>query len=212
MGRAVRLDGVSTVTDLSRRRLAGGARAGALRLLLFGLGHGLAVASRFDPALRSRVTRSFTLEVSAGEGVARHWRFDGHRRRITTHAGAAVAPEHALRFAGPGGALRTLLSPHAIGRLVTGAQRGSVRLEGNTAVVLWFFGLARRLVALGREPGPRGPLLGAYVQPDRREQGGEAILIEPARDELDPAWTEAWEQRAKLLSVRAMTGEPIPPL
>ena len=192
--------------------LGGAARARTLRLLLFGLGHGLAIASRFDPALRSRLTRSFTLELSAGEGVARHWRFDGFRRRITTRAGPARAPEHVVRFARAGEALRALLSRRAIGHIVAGAQRGSVRLDGNSAVVLWFFGLTRRLVAIGREPGPRGPLPGAYLRPERRANGDEAIPVEPACEELDPAWTRAWEQRAKLLTVRAVTGEPIPEL
>jgi len=191
---------------------SGGLRAGTLRLLLFAWGHGLAFASRFDPALRSRVTRSFTLEVSADEGVARQWRFDGHRRRITTRAGMAAAPEHALRFARAGDALRALLSPRAIRHIVAGTQRGSVRLEGNAEVMLWFFGLTRRLVAIGREPGPRRPLPGAYLRPDSRSNGNEAIPIEPACEELDPAWTRAWEQRAKLLTVRAIAGEPPPEL
>jgi len=190
----------------------GSARAGTLRLLLFAWGHALALASRFDPAVRSRVTRSFTLEVSVDEGVARQWRFDGSRRRITTRAGMAVAPEHALRFARAGDALRAILSPRTIRHIVAGTQRGSVRLEGNAAVWLWFFGLTRRLVAIGREPGPRRPLPGAYLRPDSRSNGDEAIPIEPACEELDHGWTRAWEQRAKLLTVRAIGGEPPPEL
>ena len=192
--------------------LSDATRAVALRLLLFGLGHGLGLASRFDPALRSRVTRSFTLEVSADEGVARQWRFDSTRRRITTRAGMAVAPEHALRFVRAGDALRALLSPRPIRHILAGTQRGSIRLEGNAAVLLWFFGLTRRLVAIGREPGPRRPLPGAYLRPDRRSNGDEVIPLEPACEELDAAWTPAWEQRAKLLTVRAIAGEPLPEL
>jgi hypothetical protein len=158
------------------------------------------------------VTRSFTLEVSADRGVARQWRFDGYRRRITTRAGRAVAPEHALRFTRAGDALRALLSPRAIGHIVAGTQRGSIRLEGNAAVVLWFFGLTRRIVAIGPEPGPRRPLPGAHVRPDPRTNGDELIPREPACDTLDPTWTPAWEQRAKLLTVRAIAGEPLPEL
>jgi hypothetical protein len=203
---------VALLPDFSPPGLSGGARARTLRLLLWAWGHGLALASRFDPAVRSRVTRTFTLEVSSEEGVARQWRFDGHRRRITTRAGMAVAPEHALRFARAGDALRALLSRRAIRHIVAGTQHGSVRLEGNAAVVLWFFGLTRRLVAIGREPGPRRPLPGAYLRPDSRSNGDEVIPIEPARAELDPAWKRAWEHRAKLLTVRAIAGEPPPEL
>jgi hypothetical protein len=203
---------VALLPDFSPPGLSGGARARTLRLMLFAWGHGLALASRFDPALRSQLTRSFTLEVSADEGVARHWRFDGFRRRVTTRAGVAAAPDHALRFARAGDALRALLSPRTIGRIVAGTQRGSVRLDGNAAIMLWFFGLTRRLGAIGREPGPRAPLPGAYLRPDRRANGDEAIPLELAGKELDPAWTQAWEQRAKLLTVRAITGEPPPEL
>src|SRR5215217_7206503 len=144
-----RVDAVPLAPEISLRARSGDVRAGVLRVLLFTVGHGLAVASRFDPALRSRITRSFTLEVSAGERVARQWRFDGFRRRITTRAGAAVAPEHALRFARAGDALRGLLSRRTIDHIVVGTQRGSVLLEGNAAVMMWFFGVTRRLVAIG---------------------------------------------------------------
>jgi hypothetical protein len=40
--------------------------------------------------------------------------------------------------------------------------------------------------------------------------GSEQIIIEPAVTSLDRDWTNAWEQRAKLLIVRATTGEPMP--
>jgi hypothetical protein len=48
-----------------------------------------------------------------------------------------------------------------------------------------------------------------YVQHDPRSNGSEQIIIEPAIDQLDPKWTNAWEQRAKLLIVRAANGEPM---
>jgi hypothetical protein len=47
------------------------------------------------------------------------------------------------------------------------------------------------------------------VRHDPRSNGSEQIVIEPAIDQLDPKWTNAWEQRAKLLIVRASTGEPM---
>ena len=73
----------------------------------------------------------------------------------------------------------------------------------------------RKLAPVGREngrreTGPRGPPPHAYVQHDPRSNGSEKIIIEPAIERLDPHWTNAWEQRAKLLIVRATSGEPMP--
>jgi hypothetical protein len=83
-------------------------------------------------------------------------------------------------------------------------QNGTVRLEGSLFLAFWFFGLTRKLAPVGREngrceTGPRGPLPDPYVQHDPRSNGSEQIIIEPAIDQLDPKWTNAWEQRAKLL-------------
>jgi hypothetical protein len=82
-------------------------------------------------------------------------------------------------------------------------------------LAFWFFGLTRKLGPIGREngrreTGPRGPLPYGYVKHDPSANGSERIIIEPAVTRLDPNWTNAWEQRAKLLIVRATTGEPMP--
>jgi hypothetical protein len=185
-----------------------------LRLLLFTLGHGLSLTSRIGPSVRSQITRTITFEISTDDGVARHWHFNGQQRQISTGGGRSRSPVQALRFASSGAALRVLLSPHCIGRIVDGVQNGTVRLEGSLFLAFWFFGLTRKLAPVGREngrreTGPRGPLPDSYVQHDPRSNGSEQIIIEPAIDQLDPKWTNAWEQRAKLLIVRAATGEPM---
>jgi hypothetical protein len=94
-------------------------------------------------------------------------------------------------------------------------QDGTIRLEGSLFLAFWFFGLTRKLGPIGRElgrgePGPRGPLPDRYVQHDPRANGSEKIITEPAVTSLDRDWPNAWEQRAKLLIVRATTGEPMP--
>lgn len=186
-----------------------------LRLVLFTLGHGLAFASRVSPSVRSQITRTLTFEISTDDGVARHWHFDGQQRRIATGAGRAQPPAQALRFPTSGQALRALLSARSVGRIVDGMQNGTIRVEGSLFLVFWFFGLTRKLGPIGREdgrgePGPRGPLPDRYVRHDPRSNGCEKIIIEPAVTQLDRQWSNAWEQRGKLLIVRATTGEPMP--
>ena len=181
-----------------------------LRLLLFMLGQGLALASRIIPSIRSQVTRTLTFEISTDDGVARQWHFNGQQRRITTAAGRSRPSTNALRFPSSGTAVRVLLSPHWGRLIVDGIQHGTTRVEGALFAVYWFFGLTRKLIAIGRENGPRGPLPEPYLKHDPRSNGSEQIIIEPAITQLDRHWTNAWEQRAKLLIVRATTGEPMP--
>ena len=181
-----------------------------LQLLLLTLGQGLAFASRIRPSVRSQVTRTLTFEISTDDGVVRQWHFDPPQRRITTRAGRLRPSTNALRFPSSGAALRILLSPHRERLIVEGIQHGTIRIEGALFAVYWFLGLTRKVIAIGRENGPRGPLPDPYTRHDPNSNGSEQILIEPAIDHLDPTWTAAWEQRAKLLGVRATTGERMP--
>jgi hypothetical protein len=181
-----------------------------LRLLLFTLGQWLALASRISPSIRSQVTRSLTFEISTDDGVARQWHFNGQQRRITTRAGRPRPSTNALRFPSSEAAVRALLSPHCTRLIADGMLHGTTRVEGALFAVYWFLGLTRKLIAIGPENGPRGPLPDPYTRHDPRSNGSEQIIIEPAIDRLDPKWTNAWEQRAKLLGVRATTGEPMP--
>lgn len=196
-----------------RRRGSGPAMVAALRALLWALlwalGYGLVLASRFSARVRSQITRSLTVEISTDDGVARHWAFDSQRRRVSVSAGRVRTPDFALRFTSSGQALRDLTSPRAIDRILGGLTDGAVRLEGNHLVLLWFHGLLRNLVAIGRAGPARQALPGAYVAHDPAANGVEKITIEPAVRHLDPNWTGAWNSRAKLWIVRGANGEPL---
>jgi hypothetical protein len=126
-----------------------------LRILLFTLGQGLALASRISPSVRSQITRTLTFEISTDDGVVRQWHFNGQQRRIATGGGRSRTPAHALRFRSSGEALRVLLSPHCIGQIVDGLQNRTVHLEGSLFLAFWFFGLTRKLAPVGRENGRR---------------------------------------------------------
>jgi hypothetical protein len=192
-----------------RRRGSDLALRSGLRALLCTLGYGLDLASRFSAPIRSQITRTLTVEISADDGVARHWDFDGQRRRVSSWAGRADTADFAVRFTSSGQALRGLTSPHAIDRIVGGLMHGAVRLEGDPRIMLWFDGLARRLVPAGRSGSSRRALPGAYVAHDPAANGVEKITIEPAVRQLDPRWTGAWNARAKLWIVRGACGDPL---
>jgi hypothetical protein len=192
-----------------QRRGSGPVLVAGLRVLLWVLGYGLALASRFSAPVRSQITRSLTVEISTDDGVARHWVFDSQRRHVSVSAGRAEAPDFAVRFTSSGRALRDLTSPRAIDRIMGGLSQGAVRLEGSTLILLWFYGLTRKLVTIGRAGPPRQALPGAYLAHDPASNGVEKITIEPAVRQLDPRWTGAWNARAKLWIVRGASGDPL---
>lgn len=201
---------MDTTSQVRRRQRASHAAAvTALRVLLWWLGHGLVLATRFSAALRSQITRSLTVEISADDGPARHWDFDAQRRRVSTSAGRAAAPDFAVRFPGSGHALRDLMSRDAIDAIMRDRIRGTVRVEGNHLLLMWFRGLIRKVVPIGESDPARRDLPGAYVAHDPAANGVEKITIEPALRQLDPQWTGAWNARAKLWIVRGTNGEPM---
>jgi hypothetical protein len=161
------------------------------------------------PSVRSQITRTLTFELSGGDRVARHWVFDGQLRRATTHSGHAAAPDCALRFSSSWQALRTLSSPLTVDKVVRGVEDGMVELHGSAFVLLWFHGLTRKFVKIGRASGPRHRIPDAYIAHDPAACGAETIVIEPAVVRLDPAWTAAWKARSTMSQVRAYTDEPM---
>jgi hypothetical protein len=181
----------------------------ALRMLLWSLGQCIAQGSRFLPSVRSQITRTLTFELSAGDRVARHWNFDSQLRRATTRSGHAAAPDCALHISSSWQALRTLSSPRTVDKVVTGLHNSTVELHGSAFVLLWFYGLTRKFVKIGRASGPRYRIPDAYIAHDPAACGAETIVIEPSVARLDPVWTAAWKARSTLSQVRGWTDEPM---
>jgi hypothetical protein len=182
----------------------------ALRALLWFLGQCIAQGSRWMPSVRSQITKSLTFELSAGDQVSRYWVFDAQLRRATTYSGHAPAPDCAVHLRSSWQALRTLVSRLTVDKIVHGLHVGTVELQGSAFVLLWFYGLTRLFVKIGRPPGPRYEIPGAYLAHDDAACGAEKILIEPAVVRLDPAWKAAWKARAALPNIRGCTDEPMP--
>ncbi|MFK0113806.1 hypothetical protein [Streptomyces sp. NPDC091217] len=192
-----------------QRRASHAAATAGLRVLLWWLGHGLVLAARCSAALRSQITRGLTVEISADDGPARHWDFDAQRRRVATSAGRAEAPALAVRFPSSGHALRDLTARDAIDAIMRDRIDGTVRVEGNHLLLMWFRGLLRTVVPIGGAGPARRALPGAYVAHDPAANGVEKIVIEPAVRQLDPRWTGGWNARTKLWIVRGTNGEPL---
>jgi hypothetical protein len=179
-------------------------------MLLWFLGQCLVQGSRFMPSVRSQITRTLTFELAAGDHVARHWMFDGQLRRVATYSGRSATPDCAVRISTSRMALGILISRRTVDKIVAGLHDGSVTLHGSAFVLLWFYGLTRKFVKIGRASGPRGRIPHPYVAHDDSACGSETIVIEPAVARLDPTWTAAWKARSTLYMTRACTDEPMP--
>jgi hypothetical protein len=179
----------------------------ALWMLLWFLGRCVVWGSRWRPSVRSQITRTLTFELSAGDRVARYWVFNGSVRRATTCAGSAAGVDCRLHFASSWQALSALMSPRAVDKIILGLQHGTIELDGSAFVLLWFYGLTRKFVKLGRPEGPRHRIPDAYTVHDPGACGSETLVVEPAVLRLDSGWAAAWKARSTLPLIRACTDE-----
>lgn len=128
-------------------------------------------------------------------------------RRISSRAGRVAPPDCALRFATATQGVRTFVSRRTISHLLRGLEAGTIRVDGNPLLLLWFYDLAQRILPLGeraRWTTPPAP----YVEPSTAAPWAARVIREPVAEALDPAWEAAARQRAKLKMLRVAAGEP----
>jgi hypothetical protein len=175
-----------------------------LRLVLETLGVWLALSSRVSGRFRGQVTRGVVIEVSSDDGVSRRFVFDGATRTVALlRYDRAARADCALRFGTAGLALRVLGSPNDPQLMRDGLADGTVRLEGNPTLFLWFQGLIR---AAAPSRATRTPLPGVYKAPDRSAPRARFITVESPVSALDPAWTGAARAREQLAIWRVANG------
>src|SRR5258706_12680909 len=192
---------------LLRRAVGPRTRRTALRSLLWAHAHTLVLAARLSSSVQLQITRSFTFEISTDDGVARQWVFDNHQRRVMTSAGSPNTADHTLRFTSSRHALHVLASPDDVDRMAHGLYQETARIEGPPLIPVWFFSLMRTFIPIGGPTGYHRVLPGASLTHDPTSNGNEKIVIEPAVNQLDPRWANAWSGRAKLWILRGANGE-----
>ncbi len=178
------------------------------RLVLWALGMGMTVACRLSETFRCQVTRDLTVQIGSAEGVFHHYVFAP--RTVRSHSGAAGAPTLSLCFDNARQGWLALVSPHAVGRIVHALLEGHAQYAGNAVLILWFYGLTRFVLPIGRTAPLPIPPPDAYVAPNTRSKVAARIVREPPATALDPRWESAHRQRAKLAMIRGSAGEPVP--
>lgn len=178
------------------------------RLLLATLGTGMELACRLSETFRWQVTRDLTIQLGSADGVVHYYVFAP--RTVTSHTGPALAPTLSLCFDNAHQGCVTLLSPYAVGKIVHALLDGTAEYQGNAVVLLWFYGLTRFVLPIGRM-GPLGIVPpDAYLAPSLDSKVAGRILREPPMTELDPTWTLGHQQRGKMAMLRGSAGESVP--
>lgn len=192
---------------------ATGKRVGdvAFWLLLTSLGVMMAIASRYSKRFRRQVTRDLVIEMRTEDGIGRQYRFNAQTRTMNLLWQRTEEIDCALIVSSGWLGFRSLLSPHAVGRMVEGMNDRRLRIEGNAIVILWFHGLTRIVAPIGRTRRPRRPIPVPLRGPECEAAWSRHIIREPSVRELSRDWPEAWAAREKLLQLRAPAGEPLPP-
>jgi hypothetical protein len=183
----------------------------AFKTMLSILGFLMEKASRHSPIFRSQVTGDVVVEISSGDGVAHHYVFSRTGRSVASRPGPAPeAATVALCFASAGQGLRAFSSPRAVGHVVQALLAGTATIRGNPVLFLWFYGLTRIVIPVGRQRPLSSPLPGALLAPNPASKAAGFVTREPARAKIDPGWTNGIEQHRKLAIVQGSAGEAIP--
>jgi hypothetical protein len=164
------------------------------------------LASRLSSRFRGALSRDRVIALETKDGAAYHFVVSG--RRIKGQRGKPARADFTLTFTSSIQALRCLLSPSSVGKILNGILDRSIEHEGSLVLLLWFDGRVQQVAPLREPIRRRARFPGAYVKP--RQDGAAASIIarEPAQDALDADWTAAWCQRNKLVMMRVAAGEP----
>jgi hypothetical protein len=174
---------------------AGKVGKAGLKVLLVAVGFLLVQASRRSPWMRNQINKDMVLEVSSADGVAHHLEFVRESRRIISRRGPAPAATLKVRFDTAGHGFRALIDPHPVRQVVNGILAERITVDGNTSLLLWFHGLTRIVVPIGRHRPRRAPLPGALLEPNPNSRVYRLVTREPVAETLDPEWTAAAVQR-----------------
>lgn len=187
-------------------------QSGGILKKLFGfglaaLGKGLELTCRRNATFRKQVTREVTVQIGSAEGVFHHYLFTP--RAVTSRRGPAVDPTLSLCFDNARLGILTLASPRAVGKIVHALQGRRAEYRGNAVLLLWFYGLTRFVLPIGKTGRLRVPPPDAYVEPSMQSKVAKQIVREASVEELDPAWEAAHRQRAKMIMIRGSAGEAV---
>lgn len=180
------------------------------KILLGTLGQLMEVAVKRSPAFWRQCTRDVTVEVSSRDGVAYTYAFSNRAMVGRPGPAAPPGPTVALCFETAAEGFRCLSSPKAVGLIVNSLLARRAEVSGNPVLFLWFYGLTRIVIPVGRTGPLPAPLPDSFTAPNPQSKVHARIIREPAVAAVDPAWTAAIAARRKMAMVQGVAGEPVP--
>ncbi|CAD5106269.1 helicase [Zestomonas carbonaria] len=117
------------------------------RFLLWMLGRLMAKASRDNPAFQQQLDgKDLTFQLHTLDGkLARH--FVVKDQRVTSKRGPASEPAFAIGFKDAAYGFATMSAKNKQLAFMQGIQNKDIQIQGNPALVIWFQGLTKHLVA-----------------------------------------------------------------
>lgn len=117
------------------------------RFLLWMLGRLMRKASHSNPAFQQQLQGkdlTFMLHTLDGK-VARH--FTVANNRLVSRSGVAQNPEFSIGFKDAAFGFATMQAKNKQLAFMQGIQDKNIKIEGNTAMVMWFQGLMKHLMS-----------------------------------------------------------------
>ena len=180
----------------------------ALTLLLQCVGWLLARASRRRERFRVALSRDRVVAFETDDGPSFYFATRG--RRFERGRGRHPAADFRLRCGTSRQALGVLLARDGLGRMLAGLAEGSIAVEGDLMLFMWFQGRLAEALPMARWRRHRRRFPGAYTRPRSDIAAARSIRREAPAAALDPEWTAAWKARDLLLMSRVAGGEPAP--
>jgi len=113
-------------------------------LLLAALGLRMSQLARTNDAFKATIKgRSFTIQIDSQDGIARN--FSINEGRVRMASGHAAKPDFTLRFKDGETAVRILTQGNPAA-FMTGMQDGSLQMEGDFSLLMWFNQAAKMIV------------------------------------------------------------------
>lgn len=177
------------------------------RFLLLCVGMLLKLTCVVRPRMRAQLGRNMVVAIGSRDGVWRTYVFDN--RRVSSLQGRSSEAHSTLIFSTSGQGARILLARDGVAQIMEGLALRNIDVEGDLPAILWFYEMVMAYVP-GRNRSSHRKLPEAYIKPDPGGKVSDLITRESATGELDPEWTQAAEQRSRIVLWEVGCGAEVP--
>jgi|GEM_PF-1057607 hypothetical protein len=177
-----------------------------LKVLLFFIGVFLSFASKCIPRVRAQLGVDKIITLGSKGGGVRS--FIINNRIVSSQVGVVPNADSTLIFDTAWQGASTLLARDAVARLCAGLGEKTINFKGDLPNILWLYELVMHYIPL-RGNSWRVRMPDAYISPSDSGLVGSRIVREPVVEMLDPLWSNAVNQRDRIVLWSVGRGEDV---